>query len=104
MEIRNTNITINIKDLEKSLSFYQSIGFSLKSRWGYHYVQLTAPGIVLGLHPSDEISLTAGSGNVSIGFTTDTFEKTKSDLQKLYITGTEMQEDGGQFLHFKDPD
>jgi catechol 2,3-dioxygenase-like lactoylglutathione lyase family enzyme len=104
MTIKESNITMNVKDLDKSVSFYESIGLTVKNRWGNHYAQLTAPGIVIGLHPTSDTNLTDNSGNVSIGFTTDNFEETKSGLQKLAIETTDRQEDGGQFLHFKDPD
>ena len=104
MEILNSNVTINVKDLNKSLMFYEKIGFSLKQRWDNHYAQLSAPGIELGLHPSNA---PVGSGNrdgISIGFTTRDFEKTKNELSKLGISVTERTEEGGDFLHFNDPD
>ena len=104
MRIKESNITINVKDLDKSISFYESIGLTVKNRWGNHYAQLTAPGVVIGLHPSSNGNLTNNSGNVSIGFTTDNFEEIKSDLKKLSIKTIERQEEGGQFLHFNDPD
>lgn len=103
MTIKQSNITINVKDLDKSISFYESIGVTVKNRWGDYYAQLTAPGVVIGLHPSDT-NLTGNSGNVSIGFTTDDFEEARSLLQKLSISATDRQEEGGQFLHFNDPD
>ena len=102
MNIKESNLTINVKDLDKSVSFYQSIGFTLKNRWGNFYAQMTAPGITIGLHPTN--NLTDNSGNVSIGFTTDNIEETKSALQKLSINATDRTEEGGQFLHFTDPD
>lgn len=102
--IKESNVTINVEDMQKSISFYESIGLTLKNRWGNHYAQLTAPGIVIGLHPTSSANLTGGSGNVSIGFTTDNFEETKSGLQQLSIKTMDRQEDGGHFLHFKDPD
>jgi len=104
MAIKESNITINIKDMDRSISFYQSIGFDVKNRWGNHYAQLTAPGISIGLHPSGENKLTGGSGNVSIGFTTDNMDETRSSLEKLSIPTTDRQEEGGQFIHFNDPD
>ena len=104
MIIKESNITINVKDLDKSILFYESIGLIVKNRWENHYAQLTAAGVVIGLHPTSDTHLTGSSGNVSIGFTTDKFEETKSDLQKLSIKTTERQEEGGQFLHFNDPD
>ncbi len=93
MIIKESNITINVKDLDKSISFYESIGLTLKNRWGNYYAQLTAPGVVIGLHPTSDANLTGGSGNVSIGFTIDKFEEIKSELQKLSIktSGTDKK-------------
>jgi catechol 2,3-dioxygenase-like lactoylglutathione lyase family enzyme len=104
MAIKDANITINVKDLDKSISFYESIGLTVQNRWGNHYAQLTAPGIVIGLHPAGNEHLSNNSGNVSIGFTADNFEETKSFLEKFSISITERNEEGGQFLHFNDPD
>lgn len=104
MEILNTNLTINVKDLGDSVRFYETIDFQLKQRWGDHYAQLTAPGIEVGLHPSD---VTIGSGNregISIGLTTQSFEQTKKELTELGVSVIERSEKGGDFLHFKDPD
>ena len=102
--IKESNITINVKDLDSSVPFYESLGFTLKNRWGNHYAQLTAPGITIGLHPTTDANSTGNSGNVSIGFTTEKFDETKAALQQLSIDFTERQENGGQFLHFTDPD
>jgi catechol 2,3-dioxygenase-like lactoylglutathione lyase family enzyme len=104
MIIKDSNVTINVKDLDDSISFYESIGLTTKNRWGNHYAQLTAPGIVIGLHPTSNANLKDNSGNISIGFTTDNFEEVKSLLGKLSIKTTDRQEEGGQFIHFNDPD
>ena len=104
MIIKEANTTINIKDIDQSIAFYESIGMIVKLRWGNHYAQLTAPGIVIGLHPTKENNLAGNSGNVSIGFTVTDFEKAKSLLSELSIPITERNEEGGQFLHFTDPD
>ncbi len=104
MTIQQANVTVNVKDMDTSISFYQSIGLTVKNRWGNYYAQLTAPGISIGLHPTSNGNLQGNSGNVSIGFTTDNFEETKTSLQQLSIAVTERSEEGGQFLHFSDPD
>ena len=80
MVIKDSNVTIMVKDMDKSISFYQSIGFAIKNRWQNYYAQITAPGITIGLHPTDKNP--AGSGNISIGFTTDNFEETKTLLSE----------------------
>lgn len=104
MTIKESNITINVKDLDNSISFYKSIGLTEQKRWGNHYAQLTAPGIVIGLHPTIDGNLAGSSGNVSIGFTTDNIEETNDELQKLSIKTAKREEEGGRFLHFNDPD
>ena len=104
MTIKEANVTINVKDMDTSVSFYQSLGLDVKNRWGNFYAQLAAPGIVIGLHPTSDSNLVGNSGNVSIGFTTDNIEQTRSSLQQLAIQATERKEEGGQFLHFTDPD
>lgn|SRR5580765_4965630 len=104
MTINQANVTVNVKDMDTSVSFYQSIGLNVKNRWGNYYAQLIAPGITIGLHPTSNNNLKGDSGNVSIGFTTDNIEETKSSLEKLSINITERSEEGGQFLHFNDPD
>lgn len=104
MTIKQANVTINVKDMDQSVSFYQSLGLDVKNRWGNFYTQLTAPGIIIGLHPTTDANLAGNSGNVSIGFLTENIEETKSSLQQLAIQATERKEEGGQFLHFNDPD
>ena len=104
MFIKESNVTINVKNLDKSISFYQSLGFVIKNRWENYYAQLTAPGIVIGLHPSKELSQPNSTGHISIGFTTDNFDDAKVLLIKLAIEFKTRDEEGGQFLHFNDPD
>lgn len=104
MIIKNSNITINVKDLDRSISFYESIGLTLKMRWKNQYAQLIAPGITIGLHPTDESRLVGNSGNLSIGFTTNEFDAIKASLQNLSIKIEERHEEGGQFIHFNDLD
>ena len=103
MAIKDSNLTIMVKDMDKSISFYESIGFTMENRWGNHYAQLSAPGVIIGLHPTSATN-DLGSGNTSIGFTTDDFEKEKTLLKNLSLEVEERQEEGGQFLHFADPD
>lgn len=102
--IKNSTITINVKNLDKSISFYESLGMKTKKRWGEHYAELQAPGILIGLHPTSEKNLAGNSGNASIGFTTDNFEEAKTLLNNLSIKTTDRNEEGGEFLHFNDPD
>ncbi len=63
MVIKESNITINVKSIDASVLFYESIGF-----------------------------------------TTGSIDEAKSLLQGLSIGLTERSEEGGQFIHFNDPD
>jgi len=102
--ILNTHVTILARDMDRSISFYQSLGFELEQRWGDHYAQLKAPGIEIGIHPAGASQGPAGSGNVSIGFTIDNWGEGEALLDSLGIPVDRRQEEGGQFLHFADPD
>lgn len=104
MTIKESNVTINVKDLDNSISFYESIGLTIKNRWGNYYAQLVAPDIVIGLHPTSDANLKGNSGNTSIGFTIDDFDSAKSLLEKLAISTTNAKEEGGEFILFNDPD
>jgi len=103
MKLNGSNVTIMVKDMSKSISFYESIGLKLKQQWGDNYAMVEGPGITLGIHPGGNSTTSAGS--ISIGFMIDSCEETKSMLTKLNIPVTE-QDDGksGIYLHFKDPD
>ena len=103
MAIKDSNITIMVRDMDTSISFYESIGLTLKNRWENHYAQLVAPGITIGLHPKGD-NVSTNASHLSIGFTTDNFEEAKSMLSDLSIPVTARNEEGGQFLHFNDPD
>src|SRR5689334_18799714 len=103
MTITDSNITINVKDMDKSIAFYQSLGLTLKTRWGNHYAQVAAPGITIGLHPSKNVAAANGDSHLSIGFRTDNFDEAKTHLENLSIPVQARQEEGGQFLHFNDP-
>jgi catechol 2,3-dioxygenase-like lactoylglutathione lyase family enzyme len=102
MKIKEANVTINVENMDRSISFYESIGFILKNRWENYYAQLTAPGITIGLHPSR--GTTIQTENVSIGFITADFSEAKAELERLDIKYNERKEQGGTFLHFNDPD
>ena len=104
IKIKDSHLTINVENIEKSINFYECIGFTLKERWGNHYALIAAPGIKIGLHPTIDINILGNSGHLSIGFTTEDFEKTKSTLRELEIELKERTEEGGKFIFFNDPD
>src|SRR5450755_2143604 len=92
ISIKETNITIMVTDMDKAVSFYESIGLTLKQRWDHHYAMMTAPGITIGLHPSEKTD--TNSGTVSIGFMIETIDEAKTLLDTNNIAYT--QEDDGK--------
>ena len=54
ISIKETNVTIMVKNMDKSVKFYEALGLTIKNRWGDHYAQLTTTGITIGLQPPHE--------------------------------------------------
>ncbi len=104
MKLTGSNVTIMVKDMTKSIAFYESIGLKLQQRWGDNYAMIDGPGITLGIHPGGNEK--SGSGDLSIGFMVEDFDEAKALLKKNGITITHEAEDGksGNYLHFVDPD
>lgn len=100
--ITQTNVTIMVNDMDKGISFYESIGLNLKQRWDNYYAMMAAPGLTIGLHPTEDKN--PNSGTISIGFMLDNIEDAKALLDKNNIACT-REDDGksGIYLHFKDP-
>jgi catechol 2,3-dioxygenase-like lactoylglutathione lyase family enzyme len=101
--ITQTNVTIMVSDLNKSIDFYSEVlAFKVLNRYGNFYAQISAPGIIIGLHPSSKKS--GNSDVISIGFTIEDFDSANSKLNSLGVQYEERKEEGGTFIHFKDPD
>jgi catechol 2,3-dioxygenase-like lactoylglutathione lyase family enzyme len=103
MPIKDSNLTIMVRSMDKSIEFYTALGLQVKNRYANHYAQLAAPGITIGLHPASEDS-GRSSGSTSIGFTTDDFDGARALLESMEVDMASREEEGGKFLHFSDPD
>ena len=103
MKITGSNVTIMVKDMDKSIDFYKNIGLTLQNRWDNNYAMMSAEGITLGIHPADGMVLSSGS--VSIGFMIDEILDCKIILNKHNILFDEQNDaKSGIYLNFKDPD
>ncbi|MFI5221728.1 MAG: VOC family protein [Bacteroidia bacterium] len=102
LKITESNVTIMVKNMDKAISFYQSIGLTLKNRWDDHYAMLTTTDITIGLHPGGDKK--SGSGSVSIGFMVDKIAPAKKLLSKNNIPYKEDEGKSGIYLHFRDLD
>jgi catechol 2,3-dioxygenase-like lactoylglutathione lyase family enzyme len=102
-QITGSNVTIMVKDMDRSIQFYENIGLTLKQRWDNHYAMMGAEGITIGIHPAstDETS----SGTVSVGFMIGNCGEAKAVLDSHSIAYQEEDDpNSGLYLHFKDPD
>ncbi|HTX87481.1 MAG TPA: VOC family protein [Bacteroidales bacterium] len=102
MKIDDSNVTIMVADLDRSIRFYESIGLKLKQKWEDHYAMVSAQGITIGLHPSD--MPVRGSGSLSIGFMTGSLKEGVSLLEKNQIAYHLREGKSGKYAHFEDPD
>jgi catechol 2,3-dioxygenase-like lactoylglutathione lyase family enzyme len=102
MILTESNVTIMVKDMNRSIDFYLMMGLTLKQRWENHYAMLTGPGITLGIHPSDGNE--TSSGSVSIGFMIKQINEAKKLLDDNRVTYRDEDGKSGHYLNFQDPD
>jgi len=49
--IKSINVTVMVSNLDRAIQFYtESLGLTLKNRYGAHWADIEGPGIVIGLH------------------------------------------------------
>lgn len=102
MLIKASTLTVLVNDLDLSVNFYESIGFSLAARRGQNYALLETAGLTIALHPTEEPDL--GSDTVSIGFTIDRLEEARTLLELQGILYEADEDRNGNYLHFADLD
>lgn len=102
MKITETNVTIMVRNMDRAISFYQSIGLVLKKRWEDHYAMLTTEGLTIGLHPAS--GDTVATSHVSIGFMIENADEAKELLDKLEVIYTFHDDKSGILVNFRDPD
>ncbi len=102
METLNScRVNVMVSDINAAIEFYAGkLGLELINRYGDHYAEIQAPGLMIGLHPtSDKIKI---GNNLSIGFGVTEFDLTIKDLEAKGIEFT-MEEDGWiRLAHFTD--
>ena len=103
MEITKLNVTVMVSDMDRAIAFYTKIlGLKLVQRFGNHWADIQAPGIAIGLHPSDPKRNI--SDNLQIGIAVkDTAEAVKT-LEERGVVFEHSSEDDVQTFPFKDPD
>ena len=104
IKINETNITIMVKDFDASIRFYESIGFTLKKRWENFYAMVTAPGLTIGIHPTEPGQEFNAGDSISVGLMIDNADEARALLNRNGISFMDQDGDSGLYLHFKDPD
>ncbi len=102
IDIKGTNVTIMVKDMDLAIKFYQNIGFTIKNRWDNHYAMLSVEGLTIGLHPTTKTELSSGS--ISIGMMIDEINSAKELLSKNEIEHKFETGKSGNFVYFNDLD
>lgn len=102
MNIIDANVTVMVSDMDRSVKFYESLGLTVKSRWGNHYAMLTGGGMTIGLHPGSPKS--GDRAGFSLGFIVSDVNDAKELLKKANVVFEEGTDKSGIFAHTKDPD
>ena len=101
--LKSCRVNVMISNMDAAIEFYVGIlGLELVNRYGNHYAEIQAPGLMLGLHPSSD-KITTGN-NLSIGFGITDFDVTLKNLQAKGIEFTIEQEGWIRLAYFTDPD
>ena len=100
--ITTSNVTVMVTDMDKAIEFYKAIGLELKQRWNNHYAQVSAPGVVIGLHPAEKTG--NANPNISIGFGVENLDEAKKRLMELNVKFDQFGDKAGDIVGFNDPD
>ncbi len=99
----NSTVTVMITDMDKAVAFYiETLGFELRKKYGEHYAEIQAPGLLIGLHPSErEVNV---GDNMSMGFGTKDIDSAVTYLQTKGIQLSVKQDGPVRIANFTDPD
>ncbi|SDN70759.1 Catechol 2,3-dioxygenase [Paenibacillus sp. yr247] len=104
---KNGNVTVMVSDLNKAVRFYVDIlGLRLQYEVPGRWAQIEAPGLTIGLHPSNEHGPNPGnSESISIGLEAQNFAAAMETLQTRGVEFSPIMEDKAtRIAYFGDPD
>jgi predicted lactoylglutathione lyase len=117
MEQRLTLVTLGVRDLTRSVRFYESLGWTRSVRQAEGVAFFQAGGVVLSLYPRDALAKDAGLSPAGSGFTgitlaynTRTKDEVDAVLDEAVAAGGTLVKSGydifwgGYIGFFADPD
>ena len=85
--LKKYRVNVMVSNMDNAIEFYSvKLGLELINRYGDHYAEIQAPGLMIGLHPTSE-KISVGN-NLSIGFGVINFDKTIEILNEKGIEFT----------------
>lgn len=101
--LKKCRINVMVSNMDDAVKFYSvTLGLELVNRYGDHYAEIQAPGLMIGLHPtSEKISI---GNNISIGLGVINFDKTVENLKAKGIEFGIEEEEWIRLAHFTDHD
>lgn len=102
-KLQNCTVTMMVSNLKDAINFYtNTLGLALHRKYGDHYAEIGAAGLLIGLHPTSK-RINPGD-NLSIGFGVKDFDSTMASLAAKGIIFQVEQEGPIRLAHFTDPD
>ena len=101
--LNKCRVNVMVSNMDEAIAFYtEKLELELVNRYGNHYAEVKAPGLMIGLHPtSDKVKV---GNNLSIGLGVSNFDATIKNLKAKGIE-FEMENEGWiRLAYFSDSD
>ncbi len=101
--LKECRINVMVSNMDAAVTFYiETLELELINRYGNHYAEIQAPGLLIGLHPTSE-KVVKGN-NITIGFGVVNFDKNIAHLKAKGIDFTIEQDGYIRLAYFTDLD
>jgi catechol 2,3-dioxygenase-like lactoylglutathione lyase family enzyme len=101
--VLNANVTLMISDMNASVKFYTEVlGLQLNTRYGDHWAEIGAAGIVIALHPTTK--QLQSSDKISIGLRVENLGEAVASLSEKGVSCKVQNDAKVKLAHFTDPD